>query len=416
MKERVKSFLRNLHGRVNRALSKGPETPVVYNANAIDDLLDRKRALLVYLPKSFILEENHPAFLTHQNLKQCRQIAAVLGEFDYAVDVADKRSLRRLRDRRYDLIIADRADLREIDDSFSPDALKIFLATSMNYALHNKNVRARHELHSGRRKCKIQVRRPYPEAMPYLARSDAVVGFGNEFIMSTWSELFAGPIYPFNNYGFKDTGFVFDGKDFASARKHFLFFASRSQMQKGLDLLLEIFSKHPDLHLYICSQFDSEHDFCAAYRKELFNTPNIHPIGWIKVNGAMYDQLVRKCAYVIHPTCSEGQPGSVVQCMYSGLIPLVTKWAGIDTEDFGVTFDDSLEGLESALVKVSGLPGEWHRQRSIRTRRVAEARYSETAFMRRWRRMLADILGRAEAKSAGSSAIHPLTGQRSAAG
>jgi glycosyltransferase involved in cell wall biosynthesis len=305
-----------------------------------------------------------------------------------------------VKNRNYDLIIADRADLRGIDDSFNAGALKIFLATSMNYALHNQNVRRRHERLFERRKSSIEIRRPYPEVMPYLAHSDAVVGFGNEFIMSTWKELFDGPIYPFNNYGFRETPFVFDGKDFAEARKHFLFFASRSQMQKGLDLLLEIFPKHPDLHLYICSQFDNEQDFCAVYRKEIYNTPNIHPIGWIKVNGAHYDELMKRCAYVIHPTCSEGQPGSVVQCMYSGLIPLVTNWAGIDTDDFGVSFDDSLEAIESAIVTVSRTTQEWHRQQSIRTRQVAEAKYSQDAFMNRWRQMLADIVG-VQTKAAG---------------
>jgi glycosyltransferase involved in cell wall biosynthesis len=411
MKQQAKSFLRRLYSKVRSALKREPELPVIYNVNSIDDSPDRKRALLVYLAKSFLLEENDPEFLTHQNLKQCRQIAAVLGEFEYAVDAVDKRSLQRLRNRDYDLIIADRADLKGIDGSFKADALKIFLATSMNYALHNKHVRRRHEFLFERRKLNIEIRRPYPEVMPYLAQSDAVVGFGNEFIMSTWNALFTGPTYAFNNYGFRDTEFVFN-QDFAAARKHFLYFASRSQMQKGLDFLLEIFPNHPDLHLYICSQFANEKDFCAVYRNELYNTPNIHPMGWIKVNSAPYNRLVEKCAYVIHPTCSEGQPGSVVQCMYSGLIPMVTRWAGIDTEDFGVTFDESLDAIERAVVTVSQLPEEWHRQHSIRTRQVAEAKYSEDAFIIRWRQMLADILNGAETKSARASSADALSGRR----
>jgi hypothetical protein len=79
--------------------------------------------------------------------------------------------------------------------------------------------------------------------------------------------------------------------------------------------------------------------------------------------------------------------------MHSGLIPLVTKWAGIDTKDFGVTFaDDGLEEIENAIIATSRLPGEWHRQRSIRTRQVAEADYSESDFVERWRHILAEIL------------------------
>jgi glycosyltransferase involved in cell wall biosynthesis len=236
------------------------------------------------------------------------------------------------------------------------------------------------------------MRRVYPESMPYVQKSNAIVGVGNEFIMSSWREAFNVPVYPFNNYGFKETEFVFDSKDFSMARKHFLFFASKSQMQKGLDLLLEIFPKHPHLHLYICSGYKRERDFCACYHKELYETANIHPIGYVRVNGSEYNELVGKCAYVILPSCSEGQSGSVVQCMYSGLIPLVTKEVGIDTEDFGITFtDDSLEEIEKVIADVSDLPASWHREQSIKTRRVSEEKYSEDTFIERWRNILAEI-------------------------
>ncbi len=130
-------------------------------------------------------------------------------------------------------------------------------------------------------------------------------------------EVFGGPIYPFNNYSFRETSPV-DWKNYSHARYNFLFFASRSQMQKGLDLLLEVFAKLPHLHLFVCSKFGGEPDFCACYRKELFETLNVHPVGWIPVNGPEYQQLVERCGFVIHPTCSEGQAGSVVQCMHSG--------------------------------------------------------------------------------------------------
>src|SRR6185369_12031385 len=98
---------------------------------------------------------------------------------------------------------------------------------------------------------------------------------------------------------------------------------------------------------------------------------------------------------VIHPSCSEGQPGSVVHCMHSGLIPLVTREAGIDTGDFGVTFaDDSLDEIEQVILDVSRRPSEWLRQRSEATRRSASEDYSEDAFARRWRSIVSEILAR----------------------
>ncbi len=391
----IKHIFHRLYNRLITRRRYAKNYPTIDNANGIDESNYLKRALLIYIVKPFLLKDYDPELLRHHNLRRCRQTASILGEFGYIVDVAHRRNLTPLKRRKYNLIINDRADLRGIDAFSGKDTINIFLATSDNYVVHNRALRRRHELLFKRRGRRVQLRRTYPEVLPFIAESDAIVTIGNEFIMGTWREVSSAPIYSFNNYGFKETEFLLDSKDFSTARKNFLFFASSSQVQKGLDLLLEVFPKHPELHLYICSEYEKEEDFCACYHKELHETWNVHPLGWVTVNSPEYNELVLKCAYVIHPTCSEGQPGSVVQCMYSGLIPLVTREAGIDTEDFGITFsNDSIEEIEKVIVEVSEKPETWHREHSIRTRKVSEEEYSEDAFIDRWRNLLAEILKR----------------------
>ena len=382
-------YLRRLYNKFKTIIEHTKYYPVIYNANGVNESSFSKRALFIYIVKPFLLKDSSPKILTHQNARQCKQIASLLNEYEYIVDVVDVRNRKFRPSKDYDLVIRNKV----FDSPPESDAIKIYLATTMQHRIHNENLRRRHELLYERRGCRVKTRRIYPEAMPYVEKSDAIIGFGNEFIMNTWREAFKAPAYPFNNFGFRETEFLIDTKDFSMARRNFLFFASKSQMQKGLDLLLEIFPKHPHLHLYICSEFEKEEDFCACYYNELYRTPNIHPVGWVTVNSPKYNNLINKCAYVIHPSCSEGQPGSVVQCMYSGLIPLVTKEAGIDTEDFGIAFeDDSLEEIERVILDVSELPESWHRKRRQRTREVCEERYSEDAFMERWRSILGEIL------------------------
>jgi glycosyltransferase involved in cell wall biosynthesis len=390
---KVKRLLLAAYSRLKRSVNGQPRYRAFYNVNRAIESDQSRRALLIYVVKPFLLKDADPRLLTHQNARQCKQIAALLGEFGYIVDAVDVRDQQFQPSREYDLVISNRIDSVGMELRFRAVRVKIYLATVTMHRVHNRNLRGRHERLSRRRDRKVQMRRVYTEMMPYVNISDAIVGFGNDSILGTWREEFKGPIYPFNNYGFKETPFRLEDKDFAVARHHFLFFTSGSQVQKGLDLLLEIFPKLPHLHLYICSSFDSEPDFCECYRKELREKPNIHALGWLEVNSPAYHRLIRQCAYVIHPTCSDGQSGSVVQCMYSGLIPMVTREAGLDTEDFGVTFaDDSLEEIERAVRQVSQLPKEWHLERSIRTREVAEAKYSEEAFLNRWREILAEIL------------------------
>jgi len=397
----IKSFFFRLYNILQSVRRKREAVfPILYNVNIVNESNYAKRALLIYLIPPFLMADDDPQFLSHQNLRQCKQIAGILDELGYVVDAMDRKSSDLLKRRDYELIICDRADFKSIDNSFKEEATKIFLATSENYRTHNKDVKRRHQRLSERRKCEIMRRRRYPEQFPYIAKADAIMGFGNEFIMNTWREVFGGSIYAFNNYGFRETEFRLEAKDFSTARTNFLFFASRSQVQKGLDLLLEIFPKHPELHLYVCSEFKNEDDFCACYYKELYGTPNVHPIGWVKVHSPEFSELVQTCGYVVHPTCSEGQPGSVVQCMYCGVVPLVTKEAGIDTEDFGVTFsDDSLAEIEWVILKVSELPEGWLKEHSLRTRRVAEEKYSEGAFINRWRGILTEVLHGAGAKN-----------------
>jgi glycosyltransferase involved in cell wall biosynthesis len=390
-------FLFAKYNKVNSILKRAARYHAVYNVNRADESKHHKRALLIYLVKPFLLEPTDPRLLTHQNSRQCKQIAALLGEFGYIVDAIDIRDREFIPSRDYDLIVSNQIHLRGMDAYFKRTAIKIYLASVMNHLAHNESLRRRHERLSQRRGCEVRMRRVYSEVMPYAMKSDAIIGFGNDHITGKWREIFHGPVYAFNNYGFKETTYELDGKDFAVARNHFLFFTSGSQVQKGLDLLLDIFPKLPHLHLYICGDFRNEADFCECYRKELHQTPNIHAVGWIRVNGAEYDDLVKRCAYVIHPTCSEGQSGSVVQCMYSGLIPLVTSEAGIDTEDFGLTFsNDSLDEIEKVIRDVSRRPAEWHREHSLKTRKTAEEKYSEDAFLTRWRHLLAEIIHPAE--------------------
>ena len=385
-------YIVKLFNKLKNTVDKIKTQSLISNVNLVVESEYAKRALLIYIVRPFLKRDDSSG---HQNRRQSKQIVNLLDQSGYVVDVVDIKNRTFRPDNVYDLVICNRV----IDTPLNNDAIRIYLATTLHHQAHNENLRKRHERLYKRRVCRLPLRRVYPERMPYVQKADAIVGFGNEFIMNSWRGAFNVPVYPFNNYGFKETEFVFDSKDFSTARRNFLFFASKSQMQKGLDLLLEIFPKYPHLHLYICSGYKREPDFCACYHKELFDTANIHPIGYVRVNGPEYNELVRKCAFVIAPSCSEGQSGSVVQCMHSGLIPLVTREAGLDTEDFGITFaDDSLEEIERVIIEVSELPGSWHMERSVRTRKASEEKYSEDAFMDRWRNILAEILNCAGAK------------------
>jgi glycosyltransferase involved in cell wall biosynthesis len=348
-----------------------------------------RRALLVYLVKAFQLREDDPLFFFHQNLRRCRRIAALLDELGYVVDVAEGGDPRFRIDRPYDLVISDRVDLGGQQARLPPEARKIYLGTTDHHATHNRRLRRRHQALARRRGQEVRLRRLYSEHTPFVDSADAIVALGTEATAGSWRESFRGPIHFFNNHAFAEIGPPPGGRDYDVARRHFLFLASRSQMQKGLDLLLDVFPRHPDLHLHVCSAFEKEEDFCALYHQELLETPNVHPHGWLNLLGPEFRSLAERCAYLIHPSCTEGQAGAVVHGMAAGLIPLVTSETGIDTEDFGLTFgSDSIDEIERVVTEVATRSPAWHREHAGRTRAAAAGKYTEKALVDRWRMIL----------------------------
>jgi len=78
--------------------------------------------------------------------------------------------------------------------------------------------------------------------------------------------------------------------------------------------------------------------------------------------------------------------------MYAGLIPLVSKESGIDTEEFGTTFtENSRDEIGRNVESFSSSSADELHTLSARTRRVCEDKFSEARFCARWREMICAI-------------------------
>jgi hypothetical protein len=364
--------------------------PFCQNVNSLPELKGQRRALLVYLVEPFYLPKEDLKFSSHQNFGQSKLIAAMIGKFGYSVDVADYRDNLGWLKGSYDLVITHRIELRNSLELINKARLKIYLASGTQHRVHNENLRARLEELKARRGCEMKALVWDDEDLSCLASFEAIICFGNAHTERTWSENCELPVHGFNNYGFESIEFA--EKDFDRCKSGFLFFGSKQQIGKGLDLLLEVFPKHPELDLFVCGNYESEKDFCRCYKEELFHSPNIHPMGFVPVNSPLFRHLVGSTAFVTLPSCSEGQPGSVVQCMHAGLLPILTPECGIDTEDFGITLaSHSLEDIEKTIVSAAQQPVEWYLERTRRVRETALAKYSVDAFVHRWENILNDL-------------------------
>jgi len=348
----------------------------------------RKRALLVYLVKPFLLNtESHKVrFRRHQNWWQNLEIAKILDAFGYIVDVIDYQDHRRTFRDGYDLLIGMGLASCRVAKSLPGSIPKIYIGTGSETEFNNEKELDRLAGVAFRRGCHLKPRRIARFKSSELKYFDFIFCFGNEFTAATFRKCH-DRVYTFNNHGFPDMPFY--EKDFESAKYSFLYFSSLGQVHKGLDLLLEVFPHHPKLHLYVCGSFEMETDFVKCYKKELFYTPNIHPIGYIKVPSEDFKYVCKKCAYAILPSCAEGQSGSMVVCMHAGLIPIVSKECGIDTNGFGITLNScNIDDIANTIEKVVKNFSEWHKTKSNYTRQVALKYYSEEAFRKRLKEIL----------------------------
>jgi glycosyltransferase involved in cell wall biosynthesis len=176
-------------------------------------------------------------------------------------------------------------------------------------------------------------------------------------------------------------------------RRNFIWFGSVGLAHKGLDLALEAFARMPGLNLTVVGAINLDPDFKRVYHRELYELPNIRTPGWITATSPEFLALLRDQVGVVYPSCSEGGAGSVICCMHGGLIPIVTREASVDVQDFGFeTRSDAIEDIMTEVCRVSELPAAelatraraaWEHVRTVHTREH---------FLRVWRRYARDEL------------------------
>lgn len=349
-----------------------------------------KRALLSYITIPFRLPPNDPRNVMFSNIGIARSIVRVLNELGYIVDIVEYKDTNFVPHRKYNLFIGHGGyNFEPIVYNLYSDTIKIYFSTGIYWKEFNRREAGRFRWIEER----CGVRLPYDRWIyrdeEYANRSaDAIICIGNEYAKKTYSQF--PLVINLNNAAYSDDHYDRIKKDFVSARKNFLFFASGGNVHKGLDLLLEAFV-HMNAHLYICQEINPK--FYEIYKHELEDYQNIHLVGYVPMRSLQFYELVDKCAFVIYPSCAEGQPGSVVECMHQGLIPIVSRESNIDTKNFGITLSvSSIDEIIKVVRDVSQRPPKWVKEMSRRTREVAIREYSVDAFLRNMKNAIQHII------------------------
>lgn len=347
-----------------------------------------KRALLAYLPEHVSRYLNGEKIIRFSNNGIAIGWATVLADMGYEVDVVNWDDLDVSLENSYDIFIPHGAvNFKKIYQQLSKKAKIIHFSTGSYWRFHNKQEERRIQ-GIYKRDGVLMQRDRYLNSSDDIVykKSDAVISIGGKKIKNTYSYK---NVYTINNACYQDNKLINYKKNYKNKNNNFLYFAGAGNIHKGLDLLIEAFSDL-DQNLYIMCHLDR--DFTNHYNG-LLQLPNIKIIGEVVMRNKDYYQGMKECSFCILPSCSEGQPGSVIEAMSHGLIPIVSKECFIDTKNFGYTLKEcSIEEIRRTVKRLSSLDSQEIFSYSARTQKEVNLHYRPDNFRVNLRNVLNKIL------------------------
>ena len=353
-----------------------------------------KNVLISYITDPF----RNGIHLRHTNQTEAIEITKVFNELDYNVDIADYRYEGNLDYDKYSIIFGFGEPLIKSFYNRNHKILTIYYGTGMHVIHQNHATLKRiEEVYKKKGKWLLESGRIVDKAWSVqTSLVDNIITLGNDEVVDSYKKYFSKKIYniPISYYKIFDQKEILRNKNFEDAKNHFLWFGSSGLIHKGLDLLLEVFKELPDLHLHVCGPIDSEPKFKAVYYEELYNTKNIHTYGYQDIKSKSFKDIISKCAFIIFPSCSEGEPGSVINVMLYGLIPIVTNTAGIRIKDFGIKIKKlTHESIKESVIKAANLTEGEIKKRSLKCANHTIDNHSIEKFSYELKKALIDILG-----------------------
>ncbi|MHC5060099.1 MAG: glycosyltransferase [Planctomycetota bacterium] len=342
----------------------------------------KKKALVSYITAPLRMGSNYHPF-KFSNPGIARSIVKVLTQMDYLVDVIEYNCKDFKTDKVYDLFIGHGGvNWEYLSRNVVADAIKIYFSTGTYWKQHNQSEAERFNNFERRHGVRLPFDRWIKKGEEFACHdADGIICLGNKNAAQSYA---AFPLCcNLNNGVYHDNRCTPTAKDFASGANHFLYFGSAGNIHKGLDLLIEAFMQL-DAHLWCAGKIEPA--FHRVYADKLGGYPNIHfvnPDKMVPLRSPLFYDLMDRCNYAILPSCAEGSPGGVIECMNQGLMPIVSRAANIDVGDYGIMLEtDSIDEIIRVVRRVTAKPEQWHRERSMKTKQAVLRDFSEEAFCR----------------------------------
>jgi len=346
--------------------------------------------LLSYIIEPFLLKKDEPLSNSHTNYWESLQIAKTFLGLGYCVDVISYSNKTFVPKKDYSFFISSRTNFQRIAPLLNKDCVKIVHLDTAHW-LFNSFAEYQRCLDLQKRKGMTLASFRSVDPNWAIEYADSATILGNSFTISTYhyaqKPIFRIPVPTCTVYPFPEN------KNYENCRNRFLWLGNRGLVHKGLDLVLEAFAEMPAYHLTVCGPIQKEKDFENVFYEELYQTPNIHTVGWVDVDSPKFLEIANKCVGLIYPSCSEGQSGAVVTCLQAGLIPIISYESGVDVHDFGIILKDcSIEEIKRSVQMVSNLSVEELKRMARNTWEYARANHTREKYAEEYRETVEKII------------------------
>ena len=341
LKSRILSFAKPFFIRIKTVVEQLRPVLVEYSGNKASN---RKRALLSYLPRSVNMRDNHRFMKWHSNWWECRETARILCGLGYNVDAVAVDNTKFVPVRKYDLVVDIGRNLQRFAPHL-PKTAKKFLFLPGAYPIGSCRAELERVLDFEKRTNHFADLRlgviPAYAIEKSLFTADAIMSIGDEWVFSTYPERFRRK---FTKVQISSSYIGTVHKQYPPGRplqQTFLFYNTRNLVWKGLDLILEAFSRHSDWRLEVCGGAEKETAFMTACKPWL-DKANVRFHGFVTPSSEKFQSVLDLVDAFITPSCTDSNNTSSLTCMSTGLYPIISRQTGVDLPDeYGIRLRDA---------------------------------------------------------------------------
>lgn len=349
------------------------------------------RILVCYLSEPFYHKDDSNYFKTHQNRRETLIMSSVFEELNwsYCFMRLDKPLFKDVS--KYDIIFGCGSSFVEACNK-NVHATKIYYATGSYFAHQNKMIKKRTDDFNKKHDTHLKYSR-LALIQNSNEISDAIIQIGSKYTLESYPQYLRYKIKPIHQTCF-DFSNIFDcqRKFKEYGKNNFIFMGSKGSILKGLDIVLDFFEAHPELIVHLFGIIDN--DFYKVYSNQLNQCPNIVNHGFKDISSKTFLDIAYTSPWVLLPSVSEGCPGSVINCMKVGCIPIVTRYAACEeAAEVGFVMQEAdILSLCNAIELALSFSDEEIEKRMKAAIEIASINYNETTFKKEFKNAIEGII------------------------